>query len=544
MARDSAAAAVDSEDAAAPVSAATVELRGITKRFPGVVANQDVDLTIRPGEVHALLGENGAGKSTLISMLAGLLQPDEGEIRVDGRSVVIDSPRRALQLGIGTVFQHVMLVPTLTVAENLMLGGPWWRRPDRDAVVRRFTEMAAAFGIDVDPDAVTGQLSLGEQQQVEIIRALWRGEGVLVLDEPTSMLTPKGIERLGALMRRLTARGIGVVFITHKLKEAFDFGDRVSVLRLGRMVGEIPPETLRGLDEKTATDRIIALMFGHPETPEADTPVERAAAIEGGRMTRRNPVDPRAPEVLAVEDVTLERPEGRPYVDGVSFAARRGEILGIAGIDGNGQKQLAEILSGQRRPDRGTIRLDGRAIERLGVPERHKAGLRYVTDDRLGEGTVAPFPVELNLVIKQIGEPPFWSGGMARAGAIQDHAEDLVEDYDVRTPSTRTPIGRLSGGNIQKTLLARELHGRAKAVIYNKPTYGLDLNNIRSARARIRDAADAGVATVLISTDLDELMELSDRIAVMLRGRLTGIVDNGPDARRRIAELMTGVDRP
>jgi len=543
MAIESAAAAVEPGDRAASAGTAVVELRGITKRFPGVVANRDVDLTVRAGEVHALLGENGAGKSTLISILAGLLQPDEGEIRVGGRPVVIDSPRRALRLGIGTVFQHVMLVPTLTVAENLMLGGPWWRRPDRDGVIRRFTEMSAAFGIDVDPDAVTGQLSLGEQQQVEIVRALWRGEGVLVLDEPTSMLTPRGIERLGALMRRLSARGIGIVFITHKLKEAFDFGDRVSVLRLGRRVGEIPPETLRGLDEKTATDGIIALMFGHPETPEADTPDERAAAIEGGRMARRNPVDSRAPEVLAVEDVTLERPEGRPYVDGARFAVRRGEILGIAGIDGNGQKQLAEVLSGQRRPDRGAIRLDGRAIQRLGVPERHRLGLRYVSDDRLGEGTVAPFPVEVNLVLKRIGAPPFWTAGLARGGAIREHAEELVEDYDVRAPSTRTPIGRLSGGNIQKTLLARELHGRAKAVIYNKPTYGLDLANIRTARARIRDAADAGVATVLISTDLDELLELADRIAVMLRGRVVGIVDNGPDARRRIAELMTGVER-
>jgi ABC-type uncharacterized transport system ATPase subunit len=509
-----------------------VEIAGVTKRFPGVIACDRVDLAIRLGEVHVLLGENGAGKSTLVGMLSGLQQPDEGTIHVDGEPRTITSPRRALDLGIGTVFQHVMLVPSLTVAENVALGGAWWRRPDRAALSGEIRATGAGLGIAIDPEAVTGSLSLGEQQQAEIIRALMRGGRVLILDEATAMLTPKGAEDLGALMRRLAARGLAVVFITHKLKEAFAYGDRISILRLGRKVGEIGPERLHGLDEAAVTTEIVRLMFGTAVPVAATDPGLSVLAV-------RDPAARSLPAVLEVRDLAVADPVCT--VIGISLSVGAGEVLGIAGIDGNGQKQLAETLAGQRPAKSGSILLEGRPIDRLDVGARRRLGLRYVTDDRLSEGTVGSLPVSTNFLLKQIGEPPFWCWSVDRPAAIAAHARRLVAEYDVRTPGMETPIARLSGGNIQKALLARELSGPAKIVIFAKPTSGLDLQTSVAIRRRIREGADAGIATLLISTDLDELLELCDRIAVMSRGRLVGTVARDADTRRRVGEMMTGL---
>lgn len=522
---------------------ALVALRGITKRFPGVVANDDISLSFNPGEIHVLLGENGAGKSTLIGILAGMQQPDAGEIRVRGQSVRIGSPRESLELGIGTVFQHVLLVQSLTVIENLMLGGTWWHGMNREAALTRFRELSELLGSAIEPDAIVGRLSLGQQQQVEIMRALWRGEGVLVLDEPTSMLTPEGVRELGQVMVRLRDEGVALVFITHKLQEAYAFGDRISVLRLGKLVGTIDKDRLASMSEQAVTDEVIRLMFGSTEGHDRD-----AETLTGRGHHRPHAPAPQAAErpCLTLKQVSTRADAGECPLQGVSFDLYPGEVLGVAGVDGNGQKHLAEALAGQRLAAEGQIQLDGQDIARLGVPARRRLGIRYITDERLGEGTVGDFSVAHNLVMKEIGSPPLWRHGISLWDRIFAHARERIADHDVRTPSERTPIGRLSGGNIQKVLLARELAdelaGEAKVVIFNKPTYGLDLQNTRLARDRIRRAAESGLATVLISTELDELIEVCDRIAVMFQGRLAGIVPNDAGAERQIGLFMTGAE--
>jgi len=513
-----------------------VSLHGISKSFPGVVANDDISLDFHAGEIHVLLGENGAGKSTLIGILAGIQRPDAGEIRVRGRKVRIASPRESLDLGIGTVFQHVSLVPNLTVLENLMLGGSWWRRLDRTSVLRRFQTLSKTLAVAIDPDAPVGHLSLGQQQQVEIMRALWRGEGVLVLDEPTSMLTPQGVQELGQVMRRLADSGVAIVFITHKLREAFAFGDCVSVLRLGRFVGQLPKDRLSTMSESQVTTEVIQLMFGTSEGHGRDA----VTLVGRGRRGRARRIDRTRPPLLVMSGVSTTAETGECPLRDTSIDVWPGEILGIAGVDGNGQKQLAEVLAGQRRPAGGTMILDGSDLGTRDVAERRRLGVRYITDERVGEGTVAPFSVATNLVLKEIGAPELWRHGISLWDRIHDHARVQIERYDIRTPSERTPVGRLSGGNIQKVILARELGAAARLVIFNKPTHGLDLQNTRLARDHIRDAADAGLATILISTELDELTELSDRIGVMFQGRLVGVIDNVEGVEHQVGLLMTG----
>lgn len=519
-----------------------VALNGITKRFPGVLANDDIALTFHAGEVHALLGENGAGKSTLIGILAGMQQPDGGTIEISGRRARITSPRESLRLGIGTVFQHVLLVDSLTVIENLMLGGAWWRKHDRKAALRRFEELSQLLGVEIDPDAPVGRLSLGQQQQVEIVRALWLGGNVLVLDEPTSMLTPQGVQELGAVMRRLCGQGVAIIFITHKLREAYAFGDRISVLRLGRLVGDIPLERLGAMAEEDATNEIIRLMFrGASETENAQIDADAETLAREGRGRRqRTAIDSSAQAAITLEHIVTRAERGECALADISFSMKPGEVFGIAGVDGNGQKHLAEVLAGQRPALSGEIVVGGVAANQGGVPARRRLGVRYITDERLGEGTVAGHSVATNLVLKEIGAPPHWRHGVTLWRRIFGHARQLIEVHDVRTPSEHTPLGRLSGGNIQKVLLAREISADASVVIFNKPTYGLDLQNTRLARERIIKAADSGIATIVISTELDELLELCDRIGVMFGGEMTGIVDNHESAEAEIGRLMTG----
>jgi simple sugar transport system ATP-binding protein len=512
-----------------------VELTAITKAFPGVIANDRISLAAMPGEVLCLLGENGAGKSTLMSILSGLYRPDSGQIRVDGSVVTIDSPRRGRDLGIGMVYQHLSLIPTLTVLENLMLGSNKGLILDEASARARLAELSAMLGVHIDPDARTGALALGQQQHVEIVKALWKGSRVLILDEPTSMLTPQGIAELQKVLMQLKASGMAIIFITHKLHEAIAIGDRVTVLKQGRVAGSLGPDVLVGKTPHELQRLIVATMFGEEPAAAADV----AELREDLTVQRRRRTFSDEP-LLELVDIAAHGVRGEQGISGVNLAVRGGEILGIAGVDGGGQRALAHVIAGQTKATSGSVRLAGRSIDDLAVSGRQRLGLRYVTDDRLGEGVVLPYSVGMNMVLKRIGDAPFWRRGRIDRMAINATARTLIMQFDIRTRNEDTRIGKLSGGNIQKALLARELSFDPKVVLFNKPTHGLDVKTIAMVRERIRALADGGAAAIVISTDLDELLDLSDRVAVVFEGRIAGIIDNGPGVEVRIGELIVG----
>jgi ABC-type uncharacterized transport system ATPase subunit len=524
-----------------PGLAPVVELTGISKAFPGVVANEDISFEVRRGEVHCLLGENGAGKSTLMGILSGIQRPDSGSIRVDGKDVDIASPRDALDLGIGTVYQHSTLIPALSVLENLMLGDTHKLRLDNDAASARLKELGSSLGVEVDPSAKAADLALGRQQQVEIVKALWRGSRLLILDEPTSMLTPQAVEELYKVLSRLKENGLAIIFITHKLHEAAFLGDRISVLRRGRLIGTLDEQMVKAATPEQLEQRIVEMMFGDAagEGLAEATELKAELSVTDELEYEAQPVPATAEEVLKLERVTVRGEGVEPGLDDVSLTLHIGEILGVAGVDGNGQRALAEAVGGQRRLQRGELRFFGARIGNVGVTGREKLGLRYLTDDRLGEGIVAGMPVSINIFLKRIGQAPFWRQGRIRKHAIDERARELVERFDVRTPSVDARAGTLSGGNVQKVILARELSFDSKVVVFHKPTYGLDLKTTRTVRQMIRDMRD-GKAALVISTDLDELLEVSDRIVVLSRGRIVGEVKPGPGAAEEVGRLMIG----
>jgi ABC-type uncharacterized transport system ATPase subunit len=514
-----------------------VELVGITKTFPGVLANDHIDLALRGGSVHCLLGENGAGKSTLIGILSGLMRPNEGTIRIDGVEKEMSSPRRALELGIGTVHQHSTLIPALTVLENLMLGDTRRLRLDESGARSRLGELVEELGIEIDPDTKAADLALGHQQQVEIVKALWRGSRVLILDEPTSMLTPQGVAELAKVLARLKEQGQAVIFITHKLHEALSLGDEVTILRQGRIVGRVERESMRAKSHDELRSEIVRMMFGEETARVADVPELREEVVEAKAEPH---VRSDAEVVLELRGVSANAEGTERGIDDISLELREGEILGIAGMDGNGQRALAETIAGQRRASHGDVLLFGSSVIRAPVSVRQKLGLRYVTDDRLGEGIVGVLSVGLNLFLKRVGEAPFWRHGRIQRAVLEGRAAELVREYDVRTPFVTTRASTLSGGNIQKILLARELSFGPKVVVFHKPTYGLDVRTTAIVRGLIRKLATDGGAALVISTDLDELVEISNRIAVLSRGRLVGVVENGAGAAERVGELMVG----
>ncbi len=483
-----------------------LELRGITKRFGSLVANDHIDLRVAPGEIRGLLGENGAGKTTLMNVLYGLVQPDEGDIRVDGKPVVIHSPKDAINAHIGMVHQHFMLVPVFTVAENVMLGVEPTRALgllDRRQARRRVRELSERYGLQVNPDAMVEDLPVGVQQRVEIIKALMRQASVLILDEPTAVLTPGETEDLFRIMRELRSGGRSIVFISHKLKEVQAIADQITVIRRGRVVGERPP---------SATDaELAALMVGRP--------VELRVSKE--------PAQPKD-VVLDVSGLTVtgqlipdETGHSQIALDGVSFQVRAGEILGIAGVQGNGQTELCEALMGLR-PATGTVRLDGRDITRASPRDRLRAGMGYIPEDRQADGIVKDFSVADNLVLDTYDRPPYAKGIAMDLAAIRKSATSLVAEFDVRTSSIDTSAGTLSGGNQQKVILAREVGRRVRLLLASQPTRGLDVGSIEFVHRRLVEERDQGVAVVIVSSELDEIYALADRIAVMYEGKITG----------------------
>jgi simple sugar transport system ATP-binding protein len=430
----------------------------------------------------------------------------------------------------------------MTVLENLMLGVTGGAFLNRTSARARLKEISAMLGVDIDPDAEAADLALGQQQQVEIAKAMWKGSRVLILDEPTSMLAPQAIADLEASVERLTGDGIAVIFITHKLREAYSMGDEVSVLRRGRLVASIDAETLAGQSEEKFTGAVLAAMFGGDISSIGDrNDVELLSGAKTATKARTKSVTSAEKIVLHLDDISTASTPTEFGVSDITLTLRTGEVVGVAGIDGHGQSALAEVVAGQVRATKGTVVVDGDDVTKLGVRARQELGLRYVTDDRLHEGIVGDLSVALNLMLKQIGKLPYWKRGQISKPDVESEATRLVEAFEIRTPGIHARAGALSGGNIQKLLLARELSHQPAVVVFNKPTYGLDLKTVNRVRKIVKDFADQGGAVLLISTDLDELVELSDRIAIISRGRFVGEVDNNSaDTARQVGEFMVG----
>jgi ABC-type uncharacterized transport system ATPase subunit len=494
-----------------------LELRGITKRFGPFVANDAIDLTVEPGEIHALLGENGAGKSTLMNVLYVLYQPDGGEILVDGRPVSFRGPGDAIAAGIGMVHQHFMLIPVFTVAENVALGHEDVKPVgflDRRRTRRQVAEVSARYGLQVPPDALVGDLPVGVQQRVEIIKALMRNAKVLILDEPTAVLTPQETDDLMQVMGSLRDGGTSIVFITHKLREVKAIADRITVIRRGKVVGQASPQA--------TPDELASLMVGRP----VQLTVDKAAATPGD-------------VVLDVSNLKVLDEKAQVVVDGVSLQVRSGEIYALAGVQGNGQTEMTEALVGLSLPTEGRITLQGNDITHDSVDQILDMGVGYVPEDRLHDGLVGGFTIAENLVLDTYDGPPFAKGIALDLEAISTNAEQRVSEFDVRTQSTRSLAETLSGGNQQKVVLARELSRPLTLLVVAQPTRGLDVGSMEFVHRRIVAERDRGAAVVLVSTELDEVLGLADRIGVMYRGKIIGEVPGGTSAEE-IGLLMAG----
>lgn len=495
-----------------------LELRGITKRFGPLVANDHIDLNIEEGRIHALLGENGAGKSTLMNVLYGLHQPDEGEILIDGKPVVFKGPGDAVAAGIGMVHQHFMLIPVFTVAESIALGDePTGKAGLIDIAKARqiVREVSARFGFDLDPDAKIEDLPVGAQQRVEIVKALSREAKVLILDEPTAVLTPQETDELMTIMRQLADSGTSIVFITHKLREVRAVSDDITVIRRGAVVGTASPQDSENELANKMVGRAIMLKVEKEEAKPAG----------GG---------------LVFDSVSMLAPSGNAILDHVSFTIERGEILAIAGVQGNGQTELAEAILGLVNPDSGSIALEGIDITHANPRKSLESGIGFVPEDRSKDGIIASFSIAENLVLDQYNRAPFSAGLMLKLGVIAKNAEDLREEYDIRLTRIEDPISSLSGGNQQKVVVAREMSKELKLLVVNQPTRGVDVGSIEFIHKQIVAMRDTGVPVLLISSELDEVVALADRIAVMYRGRIMGIVP-ATTPREVLGLMMAGV---
>ena len=498
-----------------------LQAKGITKRFPGVLANDSVDLTLHKGEILALLGENGAGKSTLMNMLYGLYHPDEGEIWIKGEKIELKNPRDAIDRGVGMVHQHFQLVPVMTVAENVMLGSEVVKngRLDMRAARKRVSELSQQYGLQVDPTAMVEDLPVGTQQRVEIIKALYRQADILILDEPTAVLTPQESTELFRIMRELTERGVSIIFITHKLKEVLAVADNIAVLRGGRMVGTADP--------KTATQATLAeLMVGRKVIlqVEKDEPQPKET-------------------VLSVKNLAVLDDRGHTAVKGVDLEVRAGEIVGIAGVQGNGQRELVEALTGLRPIENGTVTIDGQDSTHFSPRQVTELGVAHIPEDREKHGLVMQYDIADNMVLNNYYQDPYASGPIMHQEAIDAHGLELVEEFDVRTPAIHTTARTLSGGNKQKVIVAREFSRPTQLLIANQPTRGVDVGSIEFIHNQIVAQRDAGTAVLVVSAELDEVLGLADRVAVMFDGRIVKILPASEATREYVGLLMAGSDQ-
>ncbi len=495
-----------------------LEVRNVTKRFPGVIANDQVNLKLRKGEILALLGENGAGKSTLMNVIYGLYSPTEGEIFLNGEKVEIKNPHDAIHRGIGMVHQHFMLVPVFSVTENVILGSETISGLSLDlrTAERQIRELSQEFGLEIDPDAITEDLPVGTQQRVEIIKALYRDARILVLDEPTAVLTPQEVEDLFQIMRHLTERGVSIIFITHKLKEVLAIADSIVVMRRGQVVGT-------AITAETDEAGLAAMMVGR----EVLLQVDKDEATPGD-------------VVLDVQGLQVIDERGVEVVRSVSFQAKSGEILGIAGVQGNGQTELAEALTGLRPYQSGVITLDGKSVPSLNPRALFERGLSHVPEDRHKHGLVLPFTIADNEVLSTYYQPPFAKGLTRNDEAVFENAVELIGQFDIRTPSPLVPVRNLSGGNQQKVIIAREFNRPVRLLLANQPTRGLDVGSIEYIHSQIIAKRDQGAAVIVVSAELDEIMSLADRIAVMFHGEIVAILGANEVTKNELGLLMAG----
>jgi len=494
-----------------------VRMHNITKKFPGVLANDRVNFELRAGEIHALVGENGAGKTTLMNILYGIYQPDDGEIYIRGRRTVIKSPKEAIKLGIGMVHQHFTLISTLTVAENIILGEPSTRliAPIKD-VENRIRRISESYGLKVNPKARVWELSVGERQKVEIIKTLYRGAEILILDEPTSVLTPMEIVELFRVLRRMVNEEKGVVFITHKLDEVLAIGDRATVLRRGRVVGTVDVS-------KTCREELAEMMIGRK--------------VVANQYDKKSIV---GSTILEIENLCVNDDKGLEAVKNVSLQISKGEILGIAGVAGNGQRELAEAVAGLRRVKHGRIVLDGEEITNIGVKKVIEKGVAYIPEDRISMGIVSDLNIAENIILRKYRYKPYSNNLFLNFKFINSFSAELIDKFNIVTSSINTPVKLLSGGNIQKLILARELSGNPKLIVAVNPTAGLDIGATDYVRRKLIEMRNNGKAILLVSEDLEEVISLSDRIVVMYGGRITGILRPEDVSIEKIGLLMTG----
>lgn len=494
-----------------------VEMRNITKRFPGIVANDRVSFELKQGEIHALLGENGAGKSTLMNILFGLYQPDEGEIFVNGEQVVIDGPNKAIKLGIGMVHQHFKLVHPFTVTENIILGS----EPTKGLAVNykqaneKVANLSKQYGLNVDPTATIDEISVGMQQRVEILKTLYRGADILIFDEPTAVLTPQEIEELLVIMRKLVEQGKSIILITHKLKEIMAIADRVTIVRRGKWIDTLP---VAGMNPNQLAEKMVGR--------EVSLKLDKKSAVLG---------EP----VLELDKLVVKGRQGLRALNETSFVLRRGEILGIAGVEGNGQSELIEAITGLRPIESGSLKVLGTEMAGAKTRKLSEAGISLIPEDRHKHGLVLDFPMRENMVLETYYLPQFNKGGFLDYDAIDEHAKRLIAEFDVRTPSIHTPARALSGGNQQKAIIAREVDKNPEILIAAQPTRGLDVGAIEFIHKRLVEQRNMGKAVLLISFELDEIMQLSDRIAVIYEGRIVGEVDPAETNDEELGLMMT-----